>query len=59
MDNEFWLYWGESPKGTPKYRAGVKALSFARKAWEDGYEACRKFYELEKGILMADALKNK
>ena len=44
-DKRFWLNWGIAPKGTPKYNAGVKALSFlhqeldrARKeAWTKGY----------------------
>ena len=25
---EFWLYWGEAPKGTPKYKAGKKFEQF-------------------------------
>lgn len=28
LEEEFWLYWGEAPEGTPKYNAGIKALYF-------------------------------
>lgn len=45
-DKRFWLNWGLAPKGTPKYQAGVKALSFLhqeldrarRESKKEGYE---------------------
>lgn len=33
--DEFWLFWGIAPKGTPKYKAGLKAFEFAKRAVQE------------------------
>ena len=38
-EKEFWLFWGLSPEGTPKHKAGMKALEFISKARNDALDA--------------------
>ena len=48
LEQDFWIYWGITLKDTPKYRAGVKVLTFIRSILKELREKVLKMKENNK-----------
>jgi hypothetical protein len=48
LEKDFWLFWGISPEGTPKHKAGLKALEFYRQHLTTIAKEAHNEYQFEK-----------
>ena len=51
-EKEFWILWGISPEGTPKHKAGLKALGIVLKARNETLDEAKKIiktWHIKKG----------